>query len=117
MQRKLFPHLQPMFGLPEIQQLHGELIIQSIVIRNAPTKQYALASLGSVVVYGCPPEAIRICSRVSLKSFPATPLSGAAAAALGGAEVLAELSGIGWPSRIAFSRANFSARAFLSASI
>ena len=76
----------------------------------------ALASLDNVVVYGWPPVAIRICNRVSLKSLPATPLAGAAAG-LGAVDVLAELSNTGWPSRIAFSRANFSARAFLSASI
>jgi hypothetical protein len=79
----------------------------------------ALASLDNVVVYGCPPLAIRICNRVSLKSLPAAPLAGEVAeeAGLGAALVLAGSLGIGWPSRIAFSRANFSARVFLSASI
>lgn len=54
----------------------------------------ALASLGRVVVYGCPPLAILICNRVSLKSFPATLLgTEATGRATGG--LLVELSGIG----------------------
>src|ERR1700735_5701914 len=65
---------------------------QSVHVEN----ENALASLDKVVVYGCPPPTIRICNRVSLKSLPATPLAGAAAAAgPGAADVLAALSGTG----------------------
>ena len=78
-----------------------------------------LASLDKVVVYGCPPLATRICNLVSLKSFPATPLDvlEAVFAPVTAAADVSELSGTGLPSRSAFSRANFSARACLSASI
>jgi hypothetical protein len=77
---------------------------------------HVLESLGSVVTYGVPPLSSLIWSRVSLKSLPATappPLEEAA----GVTEEVAGASTIGRPSRSAFSRAAFSARAFLSASI
>lgn len=86
-------------------------------------RQDILESLGSVVTYGVPPLANRIWSRVSLKSLPATvplPLEdvvAVVAAAVAGVGMEAEASTIGRPSRSAFSRAAFSARAFLSASI
>ena len=87
---------------------------------------HVLESLDSVVTYGVPPLASLIWSRVSLKSLPATappPLEDAdVAAAVEVAAVEEEAGGasestIGRPSRSAFSRAAFSARAFLSASI
>ena len=69
--------------------LRPQRLIRHIVEENA------LASLGRVVVYGCPPLAILICSRVSLKSFPATLLGEAVAAGRATGGVFAELSGIG----------------------
>jgi len=76
-----------------------------------------LDSLGRVVVYGAPPLANRICNRVSLKSLPATMLDDDAIAAGDSIPDAAGLSMIGLPSRKAFSRAAFSARTCLSASI
>lgn len=73
---------------------------------------YSLASLESVVTYGCPPLAIRICNLVSGKSFPATAGFGGAAA-----DVVAGSGGRVAPSLRAFSLAAFSARSLLSASI
>jgi len=58
-------------------------------------KQNPLASLGNEVVYGCPPLPIRICNRVSLKSLPAMPPTGAAGTGAGTDETPAELSGSG----------------------
>ena len=77
-------------------------------------KKTQLASLGSVVVSGCPPLASRICRRVSLNSRPGTE---AVAGAGGGTEVLAVATGGATPSRNAFSRAAFCARSRLSTSI
>jgi len=76
---------------------------------------YIRDSLGSVVVNGWPPEAKRICSRVSLNSLlePLCTATAAAAGVVWGALLI----GVDCPSRRAFSRAAFSARAFLSASI
>jgi hypothetical protein len=73
---------------------------------------HSLASLESVVTYGCPPLAMRICNLVSGKSFPATAGFGGAAT-----DVVAGSSGRGAPSLRAFFLAAFSARSRLSASI
>ena len=87
-------------------------------------QHHILDSLGNVVTYGAPPLASRIWSRVSLKSLPLAPLEEAdvvagvaAATAVEEEEEASGASTIGRPSRSAFSRAVFSARAFLSASI
>ena len=64
---------------------------------NKILKSNIRASLDRVVVYGCPPVAIRICNLVSLKSLPATPLPAAIdeEAVEVGAAVFEEPSGIG----------------------
>jgi len=78
-------------------------------------KRTQLASLGSVVVSGCPPLASRICKRVSLNSRPGTEVAaGAAAVAASPVDVG---GGAAAPSRSAFSCAAFCARSRLSASI
>jgi hypothetical protein len=78
-------------------------------------KRTQLASLGSVVVSGCPPLASRICRRVSLNSRPGIEVI-AGAAAVTASPVDAEGT-VAVPSRSAFSCAAFSARWRLSASI
>jgi hypothetical protein len=79
-------------------------------------KRTQLASLGSVVVSGCPPLASRICKRVSLNSRPGIEVV-AGAAAVAASPVDAEGTAATTPSRSAFSCAAFSARWRLSASI
>ena len=73
---------------------------------------YSLASSESLITYGCPPCAMRICSLVSGKSVPGTVgFSGIAA------DMVVGSTGRGVPSSRAFSLAAFSARSRLSASI
>lgn len=78
-----YPHPQSTFDRRETRRLLAKLCTSlrpQLLVRYIDLEQgNALASLGKVVVYGCPPLAILICSRVSLKSFPAIPLEGAEA--------------------------------------
>ena len=83
---------------------------------NIKLQKHELASLGSVVVYGVPPLAIRICSRVSLKSLPATELPAVDAEA-DAAGAGAGAASTARPSRRAFSSAARRARSCLSCSI
>lgn len=95
----------------------GRSLDQETDILKAQTNEKGtqLASLGSVVVSGCPPLASRICKRVSLNSRPGIEVA-AGAAAVAASPVDAEGTAAA-PSRIAFSCAAFSARSRLSASI
>ena len=78
-------------------------------------KRTQLASLGSVVVNGCPPLASRICKRVSLNSRPGIEVvAGVAEVAASPVDVKGTAAA---PSRSAFSCAAFCARWRLSASI
>jgi len=82
-------------------------------------RETQLASLGSVVVSGCPPLASLICKRVSLNSRPGTEVK-VEVAAEAKAEAEAPATGAGAtaaPSRSAFSFAAFCARSRLSVSI
>ncbi len=76
---------------------------------------YVRASLDRVVVYGCPPEDIRICNRVSLNSLPLTPDDDEAAAGAveAAGAVVDKLSVIGLPSRRAFFPGSFLSTSFL----
>jgi hypothetical protein len=111
-------HPRSSFGPLRIRLPHAELQSEDKGENSSGTDadrtwlRYALASLDSVVVYGWPPLAVRICNLVSLKSLPATVLAAGV-----GADTGDEASDMAFPSRNAFSRAAFSARSRLSASI
>ena len=82
----------------------GRSLDQETNILKAQTdeKRTQLASLGSVVVSGCPPLASRICKRVSLNSRPGIEVVAGAAAAVAASPIDAEGTAAA-PSRSAFS--------------
>jgi len=109
--------------LPPLAALKpGDQETETLGTQTQKKRETQLASLGSVVVSGCPPLASRICKRVSLNSRPGIEAAAAAAAAVVAGPGATAAGGAGGgaaaaPSRSAFSCAAFCARSRLSASI